>query len=51
MTYFSIMKKGIQRREVYLSTSTVNALIKKAKEQGRSLKNYMEQLLIKDAEK
>lgn len=44
------MKKPL-RKEVYLTEQVVEALNKKAVKQKRSLKNYMEQVLIKDAEK
>lgn len=44
------MKEPI-RKEVYLTEQVVNVLKKKADKQKRSLKNYMEQVLIKDAEK
>lgn len=39
------------RKEVYLLIDTIKKLQDKADKEGRSLKNYMEQVLIKQAEK
>lgn len=39
------------RKEVYLLSDTIKKLQDKADKEGRSLKNYMEQVLIKQAEK
>lgn len=39
------------RKEVYLNTDIISKLQAKADKEGRSLKNYMEQVLIKQAEK
>jgi hypothetical protein len=45
------MKDKIIRKEVYLTEEVVKELQKQAESEGRLLKNYMEQILVKQAKK
>ena len=44
-------KETKQRKEVLLTETVINNLQGKADKDGRSLKNYMEKVLIKESER